>query len=140
MQKTGNGLLFCSVVRTKSMSLGQERKKVLVIDDEIDLSLLLQTYLTKKGYDVAIKHTIEDGLLAVKQSTPAILFLDNNLPDGTGWSIAPQLASDYPEMFIFFLSAFHPTQPEMPDSSRFILIEKPVSMAEIDKHFATKNF
>lgn len=124
----------------RSMSLGQERKKVLVIDDEIDLSILLQSYLTKKGYDVDIKHTMEEGLDAIRTSTPAILFLDNNLPDGTGWETAPQLAKDHPDMFIFFLSAFHPTQPKMPESSRFVVIEKPVSMAEIDKHFAANNF
>ena len=36
----------------------QEHRKVLIIDDEIDLSLLLQSYLTRKGYDVHITHTI----------------------------------------------------------------------------------
>jgi DNA-binding response OmpR family regulator len=122
------------------MSLGQERKKVLVIDDEIDLSLLLQSYLTKRGYDVDIKHTIEEGLWAIQESTPAILFLDNNLPDGTGWSIGPQLAQEHPDMFIFFLSAFHPTQPEMPGNSKYVIVEKPVSMSEIDQHFAANNF
>jgi DNA-binding response OmpR family regulator len=121
------------------MSLGQERKKVLVIDDEIDLSLLLQSYLTKKGYDVDIKHTIEEGLATIQSSTPVILFLDNNLPDGIGWEIAPQLAKDYPQMFIFFLSAFHPSQPDMPENSRFIVVEKPVSMAGIDKLFVAYN-
>lgn len=116
----------------------QVHNKVLIIDDEVDLSLLLQSYLSKKGYDTEIKHTISEGLVALKESRPAILFLDNNLPDGFGWEIAPQLVSDYPEMFIFFISAFHPNQPAVPDSSRFVVIEKPVSLSEIDKVFAEK--
>ncbi len=114
----------------------QVYNKVLIIDDEVDLSLLLKSYLTKKGYDTEIKHNISEGLIALKESQPAILFLDNNLPDGFGWEIAPQLVNDYPEMFIFFISAFHPTRPAMPVNSRFVLIEKPVSMAEIDRIFA----
>ena len=114
----------------------QVHSKVLIIDDEVDLSLLLKSYLTKKGYDTEIKHSISEGLIALKESQPTILFLDNNLPDGFGWEIAPQLVSDYPEMFIFFISAFHPSRPVMPESSRFVVIEKPVSMAEIDRVFA----
>lgn len=114
----------------------QANNKVLIIDDEVDLSLLLKSYLTKKGYDAEIKHSINEGLVALKESQPAILFLDNNLPDGHGWELAPQLAIDYPGMFIFFISAFHPSRPEMPSNSRFVVIEKPVSIAEMDKIFA----
>jgi len=118
----------------------QERKKVLIIDDEVDLSLLLQSFLTKKGYEVVISHTIAEGLAAINESEPAILFLDNNLPDGTGWEIAPSLAQKHKHLFIFLISAFHPTMPEMPEHSRFQLIEKPVSLAAIDECFAAQNF
>lgn len=118
----------------------QARKKVLIIDDEVDLSLLLQSFLTKKGYEVIITHTIAEGLAAISESTPSILFLDNNLPDGTGWEIAPLLAQTHEHLFIFLISAFHPTMPEMPANSRFQLIEKPVSLAAIDECFAAHNF
>jgi DNA-binding response OmpR family regulator len=117
----------------------QELKKVLIIDDEIDLSLLLQSYLTRKGYDVHITHTIEDGLAKLKELDPAILFLDNNLPDGTGWEIAPKIAERYKDLFICMISAYHPSQPVMPGNSKFLVIEKPVSIAEIDRQFVAHN-
>jgi DNA-binding response OmpR family regulator len=117
----------------------QELRKVLIIDDEIDLSLLLQSYLTRKGYDVHITHTIEEGLAKLKELDPAILFLDNNLPDGVGWEIAPKIAAENKDLFICMISAYNPSRPVMPDDSKFLLIEKPVSIAEIDKHFTAHN-
>ena len=117
----------------------QEHRKVLIIDDEIDLSLLLQSYLTRKGYDVHITHTIEEGLVKLRELNPAILFLDNNLPDGTGWEIAPKIAAEHENLFICMISAYHPLQPVMPGNSKFLVIEKPVSIAEIDRQFVEHN-
>jgi DNA-binding response OmpR family regulator len=117
----------------------QDRKKVLIIDDEIDLSILLQSYLTRKGYDVHITHTIMDGLEKLKELKPSILFLDNNLPDGVGWEIAPQIAEDHENIFICLLSAYHPKQPDMKGNTNFIVIEKPVSIAAIDKYLVEHN-
>jgi DNA-binding response OmpR family regulator len=115
------------------------RRKVLIIDDEIDLSLLLQSYLNRKGYDVYVTHTIAEGLQKLEELNPSILFLDNNLPDGTGWQLAPEIAERHKEIFICLLSAFHPVQPDMPPHSNFLLIEKPISVTEIDKYFSAKN-
>jgi DNA-binding response OmpR family regulator len=112
----------------------QERKKVLIIDDEVDLSILLQSYLTRKGYEVHITHSVTDGLVKLKELEPSILFLDNNLPDGIGWEIAPQIAEDHKNIFICLLSAYHPAQPDMKGNTNYIIIEKPVGIADIEKH------
>ncbi|RYE16206.1 MAG: response regulator [Sphingobacteriales bacterium] len=108
--------------------------KVLIIDDETDLCLLLKSYLTRKNYEVFLSHTLEDGISALEQLHPNILFLDNNLPDGTGWSIAPQIAAQYPNTCINMISAFHPQIPEMPESAKFNVIEKPIRLSDLDRH------
>lgn len=111
-------------------------KKVLIIDDEIDLSLLLKGYFLRKNYEVHISHNFTEGCAALKTLTPDILFIDNNLPDGSGWEAAPQLANEYPDMFICLVSAFHPKVPQMPGNDRYIVIEKPISLNDLDKQFA----
>jgi len=111
-------------------------KKVLIIDDEIDLSLLLRDYFLRRHYDVTLAHSIKEGKELLETGTPDIIFLDNNLPDGTGWSLAAGLATDHPEVFIFLVSAFHPVVPQMPAGARFMVIEKPISLAVLDKQFA----
>ena len=35
-----------------------QKKKVLIIDDEVDLCLLLKTYLNRRNYEVYCSHTL----------------------------------------------------------------------------------
>lgn len=112
------------------------RKHILIIEDEIDLSLLLREYFVRKGYSVSIAHTLSEGSALLEQETPDILFLDNNLPDGIGWTMAPGIASKFPEMFIVFISAFHPSLPQMPEQAQYKILEKPISFSALDKQFA----
>ncbi len=109
------------------------RKKVLIIDDEIDLCLLLKSYFVRKNYDVYLSHTLEDGLSFLNTLKPSIVFLDNNLPDGTGWSVAPDIASSHPEIYINMISAFHPAIPPMPQNAKYSVIEKPISFSDLDR-------
>lgn len=107
-------------------------KKVLIIDDEIDLCLLLKGHFLRKGFEVFLAHSLEDGLRKLDETAPDILFLDNNLPDGTGWNKAPMIAEHYPRLFINLISAYHPSLPEMPKEARFQVIEKPFSLADLN--------
>lgn len=110
------------------------RTKVLIIDDEPDLCLLLKAYFSqKKDWEVHISHSLETGFKDLDSLLPDLLFLDNNLPDGTGWKHAPELAKKYPEMEIAMISAFHPHRPEMPLHSRYVILEKPISFSDLDQ-------
>ncbi len=111
-------------------------KKILIIDDEIDLCLLLKEYFLRKNYDVLISHTLGEGKTLLKSYRPDILFLDNNLPDGVGWQDAPSFAASFPATYIVMVSAFHPTVPSMPSSAKYRVIEKPISMADLDSQFS----
>jgi DNA-binding NtrC family response regulator len=113
-----------------------ENKKILIIDDEIDLCLLLKEYFVQKKYDVVLAHTLNEGRMLLNTTHPNILFLDNNLPDGTGWGSAPLIAADYPDLYIILISAFHPSIPSMPVNARYQTFEKPIGFADLDKEFA----
>jgi DNA-binding NtrC family response regulator len=116
-----------------------QQRKVLVIDDEIDLCNLLKGFLVRKGFDVKIFHTLKEGLDIIKNYYPDILLLDHNLPDAQGWTVAPQLALEYPQMHIILMSAFHSTKPEMPPAARYETIEKPISLKDLEQHLASLN-
>ena len=111
-------------------------KKILIIDDETDLCLLLKEYFQRKKYEVVISHTLKEGKQLLSSDKPDILFLDNNLPDGIGWDNAPTFATAYPNTYIILVSAFHPSPPVMPPNSRYRVIEKPISMTDLDTQFA----
>ena len=67
------------------------KRKVLIIDDEVDFCLLLKYYLSKKDCDVSMSHTLREGLGMVENKHPDVIILDNNLPDGLGWSEAQNI-------------------------------------------------
>ena len=52
------------------------RKKVLIIDDEVDLCLLMKTYFLRKNYEVYIAHTLADGMSRLNELVPDFLFID----------------------------------------------------------------
>lgn len=111
-------------------------KRMLIIDDELDLCFLLKDYFTRRQYDVYVYHTLEEGMRALEEVKPEIILLDNNLPDGTGWSIAPDIAKSHPEIYMVLLSAFHPEVPDMPAGAKFQIIEKPIKLSDLDSQFA----
>ncbi len=110
-------------------------RKILIIDDETDLCLLLKDYFVRKNYEVIVSHTLSEGRNILGALHPEILFLDNNLPDGVGWDLAPLIATDFPDTYIVLISAFHSTVPKMPVGSLFRVIEKPISMSDLNRQF-----
>jgi DNA-binding response OmpR family regulator len=52
-----------------------ERRKIFMIDDEVDLCLLMKTYFLRKNYEVFIAHTFDDALPRVIQCQPDIICL-----------------------------------------------------------------
>ena len=59
-------------------------KRILIIDDETDICFLLASVLKKKGFEVSYVNSLTDGFPKVADIQPAVLFLDINLPDGSG--------------------------------------------------------
>ena len=107
--------------------------KVLIVDDEIDLCLLLKSYFTRKGYQVAIAYTIAKALDELQSFSPDILFLDNNLPDGVGWEQAAGLLEQHPGLQVHLISAYQPNTPEKVKSS-FKVWEKPLTLKDLDNY------
>jgi len=111
------------------------KKKVLIIDDEVDFCLLMQFYLSKKNCDVSISHTLQDGLLLVHDYLPDIVILDNNLPDGLGWPAAKNIIEAAPGVHLFLISANKiGNKPDYTScDTKIDVVEKPISISQIDK-------
>jgi DNA-binding response OmpR family regulator len=80
--------------------------KVLIIDDETDICFLLASMLKKKGFDVSFVNSLTEGFSKVTDLQPAILFLDINLPDGSGLESISTIKSLSLNTKIIMISAF----------------------------------
>ena len=107
-------------------------KKVLIIDDEVDLCLLLKNFLTRQHFEVVISHKLSDGLREALDFSPDIIFLDNNLPDSQGWTKAGYLLEALPNTNLYLISAYK-SNTDIPKNPRITIIEKPLSLKAIEK-------
>jgi two-component system, NtrC family, response regulator HydG len=58
--------------------------RILVIDDDKDMCLVLSKFLTKNDYEVDISHTGEGGLKLLRDTEYTLILCDYRLPDMTG--------------------------------------------------------
>ena len=83
----------------------EAKQKILVIEDNLDLAEMLDTYFRAEGYEIQIFNSGEAGLQACENSRPDILILDIRLPDINGYEVARRLrqnrrTSDIPIIFL----------------------------------------
>jgi PAS domain S-box-containing protein len=68
--------------------------RVLIVDDNADLVLMLSSALRRQGYSVQSAHTGPDGLNVALQWRPDVLLLDIGLPGLDGYEVARRLRRD----------------------------------------------
>lgn len=64
------------------------RKHVLIVEDDLDISRLLELELEEAGFDVSTYDTGIRGLSAIREADPDLVILDLGLPDLSGAEIA----------------------------------------------------
>jgi DNA-binding NarL/FixJ family response regulator len=77
---------------------------VLVVDDDANLRVLITGLLRSAGYRVRSAATARKALAAAQRQRPALVLLDVNLPDLSGYEVCHQLraefGNDLPILFI----------------------------------------
>ena len=81
-------------------------KRILIIDDETDICLLLSGLLRRLGYQPTCAHFIEDGRQCLSSQQFDAIFLDLNLPDGLGFDLLPAIKKEQASAKIIMISAF----------------------------------
>ena len=70
------------------------KKKVVIIDDEIDLCKTLSYRFKKWNFDVSIAHDGEEGLRLIKNEIPDLIVLDLRLPKLPGEEVCKKVRED----------------------------------------------
>lgn len=59
-------------------------KRILIVDDDVDLLASLKSFLTRKGYEVTTTTSCDNGLQILFSASPHLVLLDINVGDEDG--------------------------------------------------------
>ena len=66
-------------------------RKVVVVEDDINIAELLRLYLEKDGFAVTVTHDGAEGLRTAEEIKPDLVMLDIMLPGMDGWQVCKRL-------------------------------------------------
>jgi len=68
--------------------------KVLVIDDEPEITEIVETFLAESGYQVAVENSSANACETAKKIKPDVILLDIMMPGTDGYDVCQQLKQD----------------------------------------------
>lgn len=84
--------LFCGIIILwKVMHVMDNKTKVLVIDDDVNICELIRLYMEKEGYDVLSVHNGKKAVETFSMFAPNIVILDIMLPGADGWQVCREI-------------------------------------------------
>lgn len=82
------------------------KKKILIIDDDIDMCILLSKFLARNGYDVDTAHTGAKGIAKFKEDNFEIVICDFRLGDRDGKDILQEIKSISPATIVLIITGY----------------------------------
>ena len=109
-------------------------KKVLIIEDEGDMCLLLNIILNGKDMDLDHVKNLAAAEEYFKTEQPEVVILDNKLPDGFGVDFISTIKKNYPAIKIIMISGFDGSAKDVAlDNGADIFLEKPFTKEQLYK-------
>jgi len=109
-----------------------EKQRVLVVDDEQQITLVLRSGLTKHGYDVRVAAEGEAALELFRLWTPNLVVTDLSMPNMGGLELCRRLraVSDVP-IIVLSVKGEEVTKIEALDAGADDYVTKPFGMGEL---------
>ena len=108
-------------------------EKILVIEDDLTFSQLLEGFLKKNGYNTDVRHDVRNGIKALEGIPYDLLLLDYRLPDGTGIEVLTASRGKSPDIPIIIMTSFNDVRTAVNAirCGAFDYITKPVNPEEL---------
>jgi two-component system response regulator HydG len=106
---------------------------ILLIEDDLTFSRILEGFLSKKGYRVTVSHRGKDGLKAFETKPFDFILLDYRLPDTTGMDLLIEIKKARPSVPVVIMTSFSDirTAVKAIKSGAYEYITKPVNPDEL---------
>ena len=71
-----------------------KKKKILIVDDELDMRIFISTLLETRGYKPVVTRDGKEGMRKAKSVVPDLIILDVMMPEEGGVQMYRQLKTD----------------------------------------------
>ncbi|MGI0048287.1 MAG: response regulator, partial [Nitrososphaera sp.] len=120
---------------TPNASTDSQKKRIMVVDDEKDISMMFRSGLERNGFTVEVFNDPIEALSHFKPEYYDLLLLDVRMPGMTGFELFREIRKQDRKSRVCFISAFEIHQEELkkvlPDEDEKCVVKKPVSMKEL---------
>jgi DNA-binding response OmpR family regulator len=116
--------------------------KILVLDDEASIVLMIKKMLEKAGHEVDMALNGKDGMILFEQNKPDLLITDIIMPEKEGLETIFELRQKYPDLKIIAISGGGRISPEgyLPGAKLLgadMVFQKPLDQKEFLQAVAT---
>lgn len=80
--------------------------KILVIDDDVDMCILLKRFLIKNGYEVILTHSGKKALEELENTEPDLVLCDFRLEDIDGKELLIKIKEKYPQTPVIIVTGY----------------------------------
>ncbi|MDF2381678.1 sigma-54-dependent Fis family transcriptional regulator [Nostoc ellipsosporum NOK] len=108
-------------------------KKILIIDDDMDLCLLLSRFLTKNGFETEMSHSGSKGIAKFQEGRFDVVICDYRLGDMEGIDVLKALRKENPAVKVLMITGYSDikTAVEVIKIGAFDYIVKPLIPDEV---------
>lgn len=108
-------------------------KKVLVVDDDKDLLVIMKSFLLKNGYEVAVTISCEQGLAIFYSFLPDYVLLDINVGNEDGREMCRKIKAqaEYRHVPVLLISANHEALRFYNDYGANAAVQKPFDLTHL---------
>jgi DNA-binding response OmpR family regulator len=108
-------------------------KKLLVVEDEGQIGLVLNMILSERNFDLDYVNSLLDAQEYLEKNNPSVVILDNKLPDGFGVDFISYIKKKYPSVKIIMISGFSTARDVALENGADMFLEKPFSMDNVNE-------
>lgn len=108
-------------------------KRILIVDDDVDLLEVLKKSLSKSGYEVVVTTSCDDGLKIFYEHLPDLVFLDINVNHEDGREMCQKIKAhaEYQHIPVVLMSANHEALRPYKTYGAVDKIEKPFGIPSV---------
>lgn len=109
------------------------RAKILLVDDDPSIRLVVTEALKRDGHEVRTAATVAEEVAMFERFTPDVLITDVILPDGNGLDLVPSILKKRPDLPVIVLSAQNTltTAVRATEQGAFEYLPKPFDLDEL---------